>query len=44
MKMTAALLAVLVFAGPAVPYFKYQRPVQVTGSGQHYFTVDEALW
>jgi hypothetical protein len=44
MKMTAALLMVLVFAGPAVPYFKYQRPVQVTSSGQHYFAVDEALW
>jgi hypothetical protein len=44
MKMTAALLAVLVFAGPAIPYFKYQRPVQVTGGGQHYFVVDEALW
>jgi Protein of unknown function (DUF3999) len=44
MKMTVALLAVLVFAGPVIPYFKYQRPVQVTGGGQHYFVVDEALW
>jgi len=44
MKMSAGLLALAVFAGPAISYFKYQRPVQVSGAGQHYFTVDESVW
>src|ERR1700748_652896 len=44
MKTTTALLALIVFASPSISYFKFQRPVQVTGGGQHYFIVDEAIW
>ncbi|HLK53184.1 MAG TPA: DUF3999 family protein, partial [Candidatus Angelobacter sp.] len=44
MKTSMALLALIVFASPSISYFKFQRPVQVTGSGQHYFIVDEAIW
>lgn len=44
MNIKAALLAVLMFAGPSISYFKYQRPVPFTGGGQHYFTVDESIW
>jgi len=44
MKMSAGLLALAVFAGPSISYFKYQRPVQVSGAAQHYFTVDESVW
>src|ERR1700749_42536 len=44
MKTTTALLALIVFASPSISYFKFQRPVQVTGGGQHYFIVDEPLW
>jgi hypothetical protein len=29
---------------PSLSYFKYQRPVQLTGAGQHYFAVDESVW
>ncbi|HEY7405610.1 MAG TPA: DUF3999 family protein [Candidatus Angelobacter sp.] len=44
MKMKALLLVVAVLAGPSVAYFKYQRPVQASGAGQHYLVVDAALW
>lgn len=44
MKMSAVLLAMVMFAGPAIPYFKYQRPLQVTPGGQRYVAVDEAIW
>ena len=43
-KMGAALLAVVIFAGPALPYFKYQRPLQASPGGQRYVAVDEAIW
>jgi uncharacterized protein DUF3999 len=42
-KIGAALLAVI-FAGPALSYFKYQRPLQATPGGQRYVAVDEAIW
>jgi len=44
MKLGAALLAAVVFAGPAIPYFKYQRPVQVQPGGQRFVAVDEQIW
>jgi len=43
-KMGAALLAMVIFAGPALPYFKYQRPLQASPGGQRYVAVDEAIW
>ena len=44
MKIGAALLAAMLLAGSSISFFKYQRPVQVTAAGQHYFTVDETVW
>jgi Protein of unknown function (DUF3999) len=44
MKTSKALLALILFASPSISYFKFQRPVQVAGGGQHYFAVDETLW
>jgi hypothetical protein len=44
MKMSATLLALAVFASPAISYFKYHRPVQAPGSGQHFFAVDKSVW
>jgi uncharacterized protein DUF3999 len=43
-KMGAALLAAVIFAGPAISYFKYQRPLQAPPGGQRYVAVDEAIW
>lgn len=37
-------LALLLLASPSISYFKYQRPVQPPGAGQHYVVVDEVLW
>ena len=34
----------VIFAGPAIPYFKYQRPVQAQPGGQRYVAVDEQTW
>ena len=47
MKLRAYLLGLGLLAqiaGPAISYFRYQRPVQFEGSGQHYLVVDESLW
>src|SRR5712671_4033571 len=44
MKMGAVLLAAVIFAGPSIPYFKYQRPVQVQPGGQRFVAVDEQIW
>ena len=45
MRITWGLLLAIVSTTPAIPYFKYQRPVTVpTGNGQHYAVVDEAVW
>jgi hypothetical protein len=43
-KIAAALLATMFLAGPAIPYFKYQRPVQTPPGGQRYIAVDEQIW
>ncbi|MGC2696742.1 MAG: DUF3999 family protein [Candidatus Angelobacter sp.] len=44
MKMSAVFLALVAFAGSSISYFKYQRPVQESGGGQHYLTVEESVW
>ena len=43
MKIAAVLLAVI-FAGPAIPYFRYQKPVQAQPGGQRFLAVDEQTW
>jgi hypothetical protein len=43
-KTLSALAAFALFAGASISYFQYQRPVQLSGAGQHYITVDEAAW
>lgn len=44
MKIAAVLLAAVVVAGPSIPYFKYQRPVQAQPGGQRFVAVDEQIW
>jgi hypothetical protein len=44
MKMGLVLLAAMFLAGPSVPYFKYQRPVQGQPGGQRFVAVDEQIW
>jgi hypothetical protein len=44
MKIAAALLAMMFLAGPSIPYFKYQRPVQAQPGGQRFLAVDEQIW
>src|SRR6476646_4005967 len=44
MKLGTVLVAMVIFAGPAIPYFKYQRPVQAQPGGQRYLVVDEQIW
>ncbi len=44
MKIAAAWLALMFLAGPAIPYFKYQRPVQTQPGGQRFVAVDEQIW
>jgi hypothetical protein len=44
MKLSAVLLAAVIFAGPSIPYFKYQRPVEVQPGGQRFVAVDEQVW
>jgi len=44
-QMILGLLAVLLAVSTSIPYFKYQRRLEVTtSSGQHYVVVDETLW
>jgi hypothetical protein len=42
--LRSIFLAGIIFAAPAIPYFKYQRPVQAQPGGQRYVAVDEAIW
>ena len=44
MKIATVLLAAVVLAGPSIPYFKYQRPVQAQPGGQRFLAVDEQIW
>ncbi|HKW75336.1 MAG TPA: DUF3999 family protein [Terriglobales bacterium] len=38
------ILASAVAASSAMAYFRYERPVQVAGGGQHYIAIDETVW
>src|SRR6266481_1935444 len=44
MKSLCLLAALAMFAAPTTSYFKYQRPVHVSGTGQDYLVVDETVW
>ena len=44
MKTCLGLLALVLWAAPSISYFKFQRPVESTGSGQHYIVVDDTVW
>ena len=45
MKTVAAILALFLLASPAIPYFKFERPLQSASSnGQHYVVIDETIW
>jgi hypothetical protein len=44
MRTVLGLAAFLFFVNPSTNYFRYQRPVSVSGSGQHYVVVDDAIW
>jgi hypothetical protein len=44
MKIAAVLLATMFLAGPSIPYFMYQRPVQAQPGGQRFLAVDEQIW
>lgn len=37
-------IALFLIGGASISYFSYQRKVQVSGGGQHYFVVDDVLW
>lgn len=42
---TTKILALLLLgATSSIAYFKYQRPLQVSGSGQRYVMVDDSIW
>jgi len=44
MKSLCLLAALAMFAAPTTSHFKYQRPVQASGTGQHYLVVDDTVW
>jgi hypothetical protein len=42
---TAKLLAlVLLGASSSIAFFRYQRPINISGTGQNYVTVDDSVW
>ena len=41
---TKILALVLLGATSSIAYFKYQRPVEISGPGQGYVVVDDTLW
>jgi hypothetical protein len=44
MKGILGLLALVLFSGPSISYFKYQRAVPTGGAGQRCLVVDETIW
>jgi hypothetical protein len=44
MKTLLTVATLTLFASASIPYFKYFREVQGTGSGQHYVVIDETVW
>jgi hypothetical protein len=43
MNITSPVLAIILAAGTSISYFKYERPVQLSGSKQQYIAVDETI-
>jgi hypothetical protein len=44
-KAAVGLLAALLFAGPSISFFRYERPMPPANSaGQRYIAVDDAIW
>ena len=37
-------LALFLLGSASISYFSYQRPVQVSANGQHYFVADDVIW
>lgn len=44
MRTTLRILFVFLIATPSIFYFKYERELKATHSGQNYIVVDQALW
>lgn len=44
MMAISRLIAIILLAGSSISYFKYERPVRLSGSGQQYLAVDEGIW
>ncbi len=44
MPTTKFLALVLLGASASIAYFKYQRPLQVSGPGQRYVVIDDSIW
>jgi Protein of unknown function (DUF3999) len=44
MHTTKLLALVLLGASSSIAFFKYQRPVETSGSGQNYVTIDDSVW
>jgi hypothetical protein len=44
MPTTKLLALVLLGASSSIAFFKYQRPVETSGTGQNYVTIDDSVW
>ncbi len=44
MPTTKLLALVLLGASSSIAFFKYQRPVETSGTGQNYVTLDDSVW
>jgi hypothetical protein len=44
MPTTKLLALVLLGASSSIAFFKYQRPVETSGTGQNYVTIDDLVW
>jgi hypothetical protein len=44
MHTTKLLALVLLGASSSIAFFKYQRPVETSGTGQNYVTIDDSVW
>jgi hypothetical protein len=44
MPTTKVLALLLLGASSSIAFFKYQRPVETSGTGQNYVTIDDSVW
>jgi hypothetical protein len=44
MPITQLLALVLLGASSSIAFFRYQRPVEISGTGQNYVTIDDSVW